>query len=315
MFENLMPLIELMILILLIFVLLLIMIYLFFRFLKIHSLKFKVETIQKGELIKNKFFKTKDLYDLNVNENISMNCEYIILGVHDFKVNKDEFLNFSKYLDNNKKYSYFFYDQRGCGINEKNYDNNQASLLSDLNEIIAELTERYQKKIIIISSGKSSAGVMYFSRDQRIKKIICLSLSLNKPMKSNFSNKIQIFFNYLFSMKKPIIDKYNGFDFCDDKTTAQKLNGIHQLNGQYTVREYMQNKRMLNNLAKNINKSLVEIVIFISNNDFFTTKKNTKKFLYKINAGKINLITLNSQKHYWFWEKNDQNFKKIFENF
>lgn len=285
-----------------------------FKIKSLKSLKFKVEPVQKGELINGKMFVTKDLYQLKVHQKISQTSDALILGVHDFKMNKTEFLNLANYLEVNTDFSYFFYDQRGVGENKPFNPATQASLISDLDEILTALQEKFNKKIILVASGRSAAAALLFSQDERINKIIIPNITLNEPYKVRTSKRMQIFFNYLLLVNSPLLDDFYGEDFTSDLHIAKELDKLHLDFATYSFREYWQNQCMQRKMVQNINQARVQVACYLSNNDFFCGQKQATKFLNKLKNPNFKAIPITDQKHYWLWENNLKNFNKFIDN-
>ncbi|ARU91259.1 hypothetical protein SCLARK_00584 [Spiroplasma clarkii] len=296
------------------FLITIIIIYIVTKSIKMYSLKFSANAIQKGEIIKQKMFITKDQYELKINQKLIVDSEYLILGIHDFKTNKSEFASFAKYLDANTRHSYVFYDQRGVGANQPFTPGNQATLLADLDEILTELKEKYEKKIVIVASGKSALGALYYSTDTRVEKFIVLNPTLNPPYPHSARTKQLIFWSRLFLLNTTIVEKYSGFDFTDDKVIAKTLDKLHEEQGQYSFKEYLQNNRMKARVYHNLNVASVPVVWFVSNNDFYCNQKQAVKLSVKVKNELFSTVAVPDFKHFWHWAENEKNFTKIMEN-
>ncbi|AGR42370.1 serine aminopeptidase domain-containing protein [Spiroplasma diminutum] len=288
------------------------------RIVKFNKLKFKKDVVVKSELIKKKMFKTSDGYELRWYGEINPNSEFIIIGIHDIYRNRKDFDNFDSWLRKIKKdqFSLVSFDQRNCGENivEKQY--HFGTTISDLKEIIEVISENNpNSKIILLGDGFGSTIASFFSKDEKVYKIIYSSLRLNNAYKKTLGFYIKLWWGTLFKADLKLKSIINGLDFTDDKNYAKKIEDENLTKNLFTVRDYYLWKKANKISIKNFNKSIIENIILLSNNDFYCDPKKIVKFISNLNKDKYKLETIKGKKHYLLNTKNSEEiFKIIIEN-
>ncbi|QGS52206.1 serine aminopeptidase domain-containing protein [Spiroplasma tabanidicola] len=290
-----------------------IFLYFLHRFIKMSSLKFKTQAKQRGEFVDLKSYKTKDGYDLSLNGQINKKNKKIIISIHDFKSTKNEYDNLISYfIKKNLDIDIIAYDQRGCGKNAVYKDASQATFISDLDEIIESINEKYpKKKIILLTSGFSSHMALYFSSNPKIEKIIITSFKINKGYRNGISNIIKCIIGFIFYQKIKLKDKLNGIDLIDDEKISKEIDVNHLEKGTYTFRETLQNYIIKRRTKKYINNAKCKITLILPNLDIYTKQKKLAKFINKLDKQKYKLNTLKDCKHFWLYKYNEQNFENI----
>ncbi|QBQ07994.1 hypothetical protein SGLAD_v1c07950 [Spiroplasma gladiatoris] len=293
-----------------------ILLYFINRYVKMSSLKFKSQAKQRGNFVNLNSFTTKDGYSLKIEGFIKKENEKLIVCVHDFKSSNKEFSNLINYFKLNKiQTDIIAFDQRGCNKNQDFKNATQAATISDIEELIDTLKEKYPKKqIILLGSGFGSHIIMQFSKNQNVTKIIALSLRLNNGYKTNFSKIMALCFGFLINQKIKLKDKFIGIDTVDDQEIAKNFDINHLEKGAYLYREGWQNYLLKKRIIKNINNATNEILLFLPKQDIYTKPKKAAKLLLKLKNKNVKSIPLENQLHYWFAVNNDQNFEKFIKS-
>ncbi|AGR41504.1 serine aminopeptidase domain-containing protein [Spiroplasma taiwanense] len=291
---------------------------LIFRLFKIFSLKFKSQKVKKGELIKKKMFQTSDAYDLRWYGEVNSDSKYIILAIHDLLRTRNDFENLVNWLQKNKykDFSLVSFDQRSCGENLLEKNKNLGALISDIEEIITELSEKFKnQKLILLGEGFGSALAAYFSKNDNVEKIIMSSLRLNFTYKKSFSFYIKLWFGVAFKINTLLFQNINGLDLTDDSTYANKLEDENNKNGSINIREYFQFKKITKKIVKNISNSNSKIDLILPNNDFYCSRKKIVKLINKLDKSKYNLDTFKDKKHFMLNSvKTSEIFEKIIKS-
>ncbi|ALD66723.1 alpha/beta fold hydrolase [Spiroplasma cantharicola] len=288
------------------------------RIIKFNKIKFKSTPIVKSELIKKKMFKTSSGYELRWFGEIDPKSEYIIIGVHDIYRNRKDFDKLENWLRKNQKnkYSLVSFDQRNCGENEINSHFSFGATIADLNEIIDVISEANpSSKIVLLGEGFGGTICSFFSKNKKVYKIISSSLRLNNPYKKSFGFYIKLWWGTLFKAESKLIVPINGLDFTDEKEYAKKLEDENITKNLWSVREYYLWKRINRKAIKNINDSEIEIVLFLSNNDFYCDPKKIAKYLSRLDKNKYILEKIKEKKHYLLnTKKSEEVFELIVKN-
>ncbi|AUM62885.1 serine aminopeptidase domain-containing protein [Spiroplasma monobiae] len=288
------------------------------RIVKFNKLKFKKAIVIKSELIKKKMFKTSDGYELRWFGEIDSNSEYIIIGIHDIFRNRKDFDKMDFWLKKNKKsnYSLVSFDQRNCGENLYENQFHFGTTISDLKEIIDELSEINPKaKIVLLGDGFGSTIASFFSNEEKVYKIIASSFRLNSPYKKTFGFYVKLWWGTLFNADTKLVSAINGADLTDDKDFSKKLEDENTTNNFLNTRDYYLWKKANRLNVKNINKSNSKVSLLIANNDFYCNSKNIVKLLSKLDKEKYNLETIKGKKHYLLNTKDsEQIFELILKN-
>ncbi|AHB36646.1 serine aminopeptidase domain-containing protein [Spiroplasma apis] len=293
---------------------LILILILIIRLVKLNSLSFKPTAFQKGELIKKKMFKTKDLYELAWYGDIDPESEYILIGVHDLNRNRKDFERLSNYFaQKNNLISVVSFDQRNCGDNKDFFGYHPGVLISDLNEIVDSLSESYKsKKIIILAEGISFASCLYLSKNKNVHKIISSSLRLNIAYNKEPGYNFKLFMGTLFNMNTFLKEHINGLDLVDDISYAKSLEKQNLEKGRYSVRSLFLMNKVNNNIKRHINNSNNKVTLIQPTNDYYSDAKRTAKLLSALDENSYELILLKNYKHYTLNHKHSEEvFEKI----
>ncbi|QHX36897.1 serine aminopeptidase domain-containing protein [Spiroplasma sp. BIUS-1] len=288
------------------------------RIVKFNKLSFKKTPVVKSELIKKKMFKTSDGYELRWFGEIDPQSEYILIGVHDIYRTRKDFDKMEVWLrkNNKAKLSLVSFDQRNCGENIVDNQYHFGTTISDLNEIVGEIKEKFpEAKIILLGDGFGSTLATFLAKNKNVHKIIGCSLRLNNHYSKTFGFYLKLWWATLFKADTKMISAINGMDFTDDKDFSKLLEDQNLSKNSFNARDYYLWKKANRLSIKNINNSELDIVLMISNNDFYCAPKNIAKFLSKLNKDKYSLESIKEKRHYLLNTKNsEQIFELIIKN-
>ncbi|AUB31922.1 serine aminopeptidase domain-containing protein [Spiroplasma floricola] len=283
------------------------------RIINFNKLKTKRKPIIKSELIKKKMFKTSDGYELRWFGEINPNSEYIIIGIHDMFRNRKDFDKMEVWLNKNKKSncSLVSFDQRNCGENIVEKQFHFGWTISDLREIIKDISEKNPTaKIILLGEGFGATIASFLSDNEKVYKIISCSLRLNHAYQKTFGFYLKLWWGTLFKADTKLISPINGIDLTDDSVFAKKIEDENLTKNLFNTKDYYLWKKANKISIKNINKSKEKMLLILSNNDFYCNSKKIAKYLSKLNKDKYIFEKVKGYKHYIL---NTNNSEKIFE--
>ncbi|ASP27974.1 hypothetical protein SCORR_v1c01990 [Spiroplasma corruscae] len=280
------------------------------RLILVKRIKTKVKPLVKSELVKKKFFRTSDNYQLKWLGEIKKESSHIILGVHDFGMSRKSFIDTEMYINKYyKNISFLSYDQRNFGENENCNKFNYGYLINDLREIIIYLENKYpDKKLILLGEGFGSSLSSYFVNHSYVNKVILSSIYVKQFNKISFSIIIKFLFSFLFTYNIKINNKLYGEDCTNNSQYAKKLGEL--LQRKKSIKEFMQISKINKKLASNINKKEKSVVFLLPLNDVFISKKWLLTNLRDISNKKFQIIKFEKNKHFLL---NDLNNKEIVE--
>lgn len=273
------------------------------------SLRFRPDTVQKGGLVKKKFFICRDGYQLNWMGEINPQGQKILLGIHDLGMSSQDFIGFRDYCHKTDPLiSVVSYDQRNFGKTTIQTKRNAGSMIVDLQDIIIDLKEKYpQQEIILIGEGLGYyVGTYVAGKQPQVSKIIGIGLRNHEPYQQKLSTKMTILSGILFSPYQLINIRGEGHDLSSNPEFVKKIDNHLFEKGQISVKEYFQHQQLIRQSVRKLSRLNQPVLVLQGQNDIYVNLAKTKKMLDKSITSKFEIKYFAQKKHFLLNETNNQ---------
>lgn len=272
------------ILLIVLFVLVLLFIFRWFQF---HHIDYRWEDKRHFPQWSNSGIITRDNYLLRTNYGVVEDSRCVIIGVHRMGGSKEDF-NLAKKYFNKQKISFLSFDQRNWGENGKWKYHSLGTTVSDIQDIINVVIERFpNQKIILLgdSFGSSLVALALKRLDNQVAGAIL----------TNYITKMQIFqvtaksimkvvAGFLFYKNIVIPVSYDPADYSDSPEYADAVNerNYRRNNVAFTLLYLTQAKKIIKHVVKNVNDTVSPVMVIQTGDDILAdydkVKENEKKW-------------------------------------
>lgn len=268
-----------------IFLVLLVFLLLVLRIISIKRIpKDKVNVIQASELRDN-FVLTRDQYQLKIYQQINQKSDVIIVGIHNFQGQKDDFKLLSN-LCQQEQWSLIAFDRRGLGenANESKFRSLNTSI-NDTKDVISAIKLKYPNhRIILFGEAIGATIASYAAKNNSQVTGLIISNLITKHNLYPFSliTFFKLFFAFFFNrnITLPI--------YIDPKDISNNGAYITNMNQRYTLKQvwsfnFLWQFKHLNKKTPRIICNLIQPTLILqSSDDIFSSPRQLKTLIRKL---------------------------------
>lgn len=272
------------ILIIVLFILILLFLMRWYQF---HHIDYKWEKKRHFPQWSNSGIITRDNYLLRTNYNFIEDSKYIIICVHSMGGAKEDFNRTKKFLNDNQ-ISFLSFDQRNWGENGKWKYHSLGTTISDIEDIINVLVERYpNQKIFLLgeSFGASIVALALKRLDNQLAGAILVNfITKSQVFRLTTKSVFKVFIGFLFYKNILLPVNYDPSDFSDSIEYIDAVNerNYRRNNKSFTLLYFLQAKKITRKVAKNVNDTADPVMILQTEEDimadFDKVAENEKKW-------------------------------------
>ncbi|WP_235083216.1 alpha/beta fold hydrolase [Spiroplasma platyhelix] len=272
--------------ILLIFLLILVLLFLL-RWYQFHHIDYKWEKKRHFPQWTNSGVITRDNYLLRTNYNFVEDSRCVVIGVHSMGGSKEDF-NLAKDFFHKQKISFLSFDQRNWGENGKWKYHSLGTTVSDIEDIINVVIERFPKQKIILLGDSFGSSLVALAL-KRLDNQVAGAILTNFVTKNwNFKLTASLFFKLaagLIFYKNILLPiTYDPSDLSDRTEYVDAVNerNYRRNNKSFTLLYLMQAKNSTKSVVKNINDTVSPVLVIQSGEDILAdydkVEDNEKKW-------------------------------------
>lgn len=226
-----------------------------FRLFRIKQIpKDKVDVVQKAELRSN-FVLTRDQYELKIYKQISEKSDIVIIGIHNFQGQKDDFKLISS-LCKQKQWSLISFDRRGMGKNRQDWKFNSLNTdINDIKDVVGAVKDKFaNQKIFLMAEGfGATIAANACKNNKEIDGLISINL-ITKSSLYPYSLKLFLIFFFGFFFNSNIKLPFN----IEPEDISSSQAYITNMKQRYTLKQLWPLKFLLQ--FQNINKKAPKII-------------------------------------------------------
>lgn len=272
--------------ILLIVLLILILLFLL-KWYRFHHIDYKWEKKRHFPQWSNSGVITRDNYLLRTSYNFVEDSRCIVIGVHSLGGSKEDF-DLAKTFFIKQKISFLSFDQRNWGENGKWKYHSLGTTVSDIEDIINVLIERFpgQKVILLGDSFGSSLVALALKRldNQVAGAVLTNFVTKNWNFKMTGSLFFKLFVGFIFYKNIMLPVNYDPADLSDRTEYIDAVNerNYRRNNKSFTLLYLVQARNITKSVVKNINETVSPVMVIQSGQDILAdydkVKNNAKKW-------------------------------------